>query len=225
MSKLAEVGLGAGRKRKRRGEEGGESAASGSGSGSGSGSASGSGSTSKEDVRQGNENRRRSERGDGKRPRGMRSGINSGSDVVPAPQPAQPAYTFDDESFGGFGDGFGFNGFGQPVAIHSGADTGGAGAGLPLREESAYQEESIRVTYEDPEQRDEKRKLMSLFQSQVPGQGEEVEFVAVAASRKKKGPGIAKEKEKAKVVASSLSSGDATNTRRRSTRKSGGGRS
>jgi len=92
----------------------------------------------------------------------------------------------------------------QPAHAFDDDDSFGFGRANDFQLEESYQEESsMRVTYEDPEQQNEKRKLMSLFQS--PSQ-DEVEFVGVQRASKKG------------------TSGARDTTRRRTTRKSTGAR-
>ncbi|KAF9078080.1 hypothetical protein BDP27DRAFT_1310729 [Rhodocollybia butyracea] len=90
--------------------------------------------------------RSRGDRIDGKRPRAMRSKsfLRSKDSETPQQVP-EPDHVFD--VYGG--DGESFDVFGRESDVILGGDS--------------YQEESIRVNYEDPEQRNEKKKLMKLI--------------------------------------------------------------
>ncbi|KAJ3847109.1 hypothetical protein EV368DRAFT_51751 [Lentinula lateritia] len=130
--------------------------------------------------------RKRGDRADGKRPRPMRTKVRASTtfnDVQQDPSD-NPFHAFNagdgnDDSFG----------FGHPNTIVLDVDS--------------YQEQSMRVTYEDPEQRDEKRKLMRLL-------GPE--------SKEETGKSDVRARSKGKESASAALSGE----RRRSSRKSTG---
>ncbi|KAJ4496321.1 hypothetical protein C8J55DRAFT_484199 [Lentinula edodes] len=129
--------------------------------------------------------RKRGDRADGKRPRPMRTKSTTFNDVQQHSSD-NPFHAFNagdgnDDSFG----------FGHPDTIVLDVDS--------------YQEQSMRVTYEDPEQRDEKRKLMRLFGSE---------------SKEETGKSEVRARTKGKESASAVLSGESL--RRRSSRKSTG---
>ncbi|KAJ3786508.1 hypothetical protein GGU10DRAFT_310805 [Lentinula aff. detonsa] len=94
--------------------------------------------------------RRRGDRADGKRPRPMRTKSTTFNEIQKPPSD-HAFHILDTDS--GIDDSFGF---GHP-------DTN-------VLDIESYQEQSIRVTYEDPEQRDEQRKLMRLLESESQDQ-------------------------------------------------------
>ncbi|KAJ3888782.1 hypothetical protein GG344DRAFT_52945 [Lentinula edodes] len=133
--------------------------------------------------------RKRGDRADGKRPRPMRTKVRASTtfnDVQQQHSSDNPFHAFNagdgnDDSFG----------FGHPDTIVLDVDS--------------YQEQSMRVTYEDPEQRDEKRKLMRLLGSE---------------SKEETGKSEVRARTKGKESASAVLSGESL--RRRSSRKSTG---
>ncbi|KAF5388734.1 hypothetical protein D9757_004856 [Collybiopsis confluens] len=158
---------------------------------------------SDESEREGRGGRSRSGNGDrinGKRPRGMRSKTSEVTIEDPAVPGADSLHAFD--SFGGGGgdggdsDAFSF-GFGQADNFH-----------LEIGQDQT-QEESIRVTYEHPEQHAEKRKLMRLLASPT----QEPEDATVRKSSKGR---------TYRTSAAAASSNGEVLIRRRLTRKSGG---
>ncbi|KAJ4473759.1 hypothetical protein J3R30DRAFT_3511458 [Lentinula aciculospora] len=133
--------------------------------------------------------RRRGDRVDGKRPRPMRTKSTTSNE---APEPSSD-HTFD--SFDADGVNNNSFGFGHPDTI--------------LLDVDSYQEQSIRVTYEDPEQRAEKRKLMRLLESESVEELGKTE----ASKAKTKGDEI------------TFASSNRESSRRRMTRKNTGTRS